>query len=365
MVIWSSFILDEMAGLRNDALPTCPECEDDPAFLAKNSGVVTAHPGPVRRRAGHLRRGHVVDDPGRGGHRPGQAVRRVHDDRRLRAVDRHRPRGQDPGARRRTPPTRRSTPTRGPAWTSASTPRRRSRSSTARRSSTRSPPAPTPSAAGRSRRARVTCSAPSRASSRWPTRSTRWPTAPSAEEAVAAGRRRDPGGRGLAVTISGPRPAGATVEAPDPVPRDREPRRGRSARAREDRRTGYLLISPTVVIVFTMVVLPILWTISLAFQHVRLLNLRTHRVHRRLQPRQLRERPHLARLRRRARHHARLLGVRHRVRDRPRAGGGAGAAAGRSAAGGWCAPACSCRTSRRSWPRRSCGRRCSTRSSAW
>jgi multiple sugar transport system permease protein len=75
------------------------------------------------------------------------------------------------------------------------------------------------------------------------------------------------------VTISGA-PAEATVEAPDPVPRDRKPQRGRSARAREDRRTGFLLISPTAVIVFTMVILPILWTISLAFQHVRLLNLR-------------------------------------------------------------------------------------------
>ena len=52
-------------------------------------------------------------------------------------------------------------------------------------------------------------------------------------------------------------------------------RRGRSARAREDRRTGYLLISPTVIIVFTMVVLPIIWTISLGFQQIRLLNLRT------------------------------------------------------------------------------------------
>jgi multiple sugar transport system permease protein len=50
---------------------------------------------------------------------------------------------------------------------------------------------------------------------------------------------------------------------------------GRSARGREDRRTGYLLISPTVVIVFVMVVLPILWTFSLAFQQVRLLNLRS------------------------------------------------------------------------------------------
>jgi multiple sugar transport system substrate-binding protein len=46
MVVWSSFILDEMAGLRADALPTCPECAADPAFLARNSGVVTAIAGP-------------------------------------------------------------------------------------------------------------------------------------------------------------------------------------------------------------------------------------------------------------------------------------------------------------------------------
>jgi multiple sugar transport system substrate-binding protein len=46
MVVWSSFILDEMAGLRADALPTCPECAADPAFLARNSGVVTAISGP-------------------------------------------------------------------------------------------------------------------------------------------------------------------------------------------------------------------------------------------------------------------------------------------------------------------------------
>ena len=37
----------------------------------------------------------------------------------------------------------------------------------------------------------------------------------------------------------------------------------------------------------------------------------------------------------------------------------------RSAAGASCGPACCCRTSRPSWPRRSCGRRCSTRSSGW
>ena len=46
MIVWSSFLLDELAGLRNDALPTCPECVDDKLFLAENSGVVTAIEGP-------------------------------------------------------------------------------------------------------------------------------------------------------------------------------------------------------------------------------------------------------------------------------------------------------------------------------
>ena len=46
MIVWSTFILDEMAGLRDDALPSCPECQKDPAFLAENSGFVTALQGP-------------------------------------------------------------------------------------------------------------------------------------------------------------------------------------------------------------------------------------------------------------------------------------------------------------------------------
>jgi multiple sugar transport system substrate-binding protein len=46
MIIWSSFLLDELAGLRNDALPTCPQCRSDRQFLAKNSGLVTAIKGP-------------------------------------------------------------------------------------------------------------------------------------------------------------------------------------------------------------------------------------------------------------------------------------------------------------------------------
>jgi multiple sugar transport system substrate-binding protein len=46
MIVWSSFLLDELAGLRNDAMPTCPECRSDKRFLSKNSGVVTAIKGP-------------------------------------------------------------------------------------------------------------------------------------------------------------------------------------------------------------------------------------------------------------------------------------------------------------------------------
>jgi multiple sugar transport system substrate-binding protein len=46
MIVWSSFLLDELAGLRKDALPTCKECRADKTFLSKNSGVVTAIKGP-------------------------------------------------------------------------------------------------------------------------------------------------------------------------------------------------------------------------------------------------------------------------------------------------------------------------------
>ena len=76
------------------------------------------------------------------------------------------------------------------------------------------------------------------------------------------------------MSLGGPgAPMLVTTEGDDDPPPP--PRRGGSARAREDRRTGYLLITPTVVIVFTMVVLPIVWTISLGFQQIRLLNLRS------------------------------------------------------------------------------------------
>ena len=48
MILWSPFLLDAMAGLRNDAVPSCPECKKDPAYLARHSGLV----GPLHRADG-------------------------------------------------------------------------------------------------------------------------------------------------------------------------------------------------------------------------------------------------------------------------------------------------------------------------
>ncbi|MFI7386256.1 ABC transporter substrate-binding protein [Streptomyces sp. NPDC049813] len=51
MMIWSSFLLDELAGLRKDALPSCKECGDDRRFLSDHTGVVTALKGTDSDRA--------------------------------------------------------------------------------------------------------------------------------------------------------------------------------------------------------------------------------------------------------------------------------------------------------------------------
>lgn len=64
-----------------------------------------------------------------------------------------------------------------------------------------------------------------------------------------------------------------------PVKTAREPTRpgggDRGTMRRAEARAGLALISPTLVIVVVMVVVPILWTVLLAFQRLRLLNLRT------------------------------------------------------------------------------------------
>ena len=40
MILWSPFLLDAMAGLNDEAVPSCPQCGDDPAYLAKHSGLI-------------------------------------------------------------------------------------------------------------------------------------------------------------------------------------------------------------------------------------------------------------------------------------------------------------------------------------
>src|SRR5215207_5288580 len=51
-------------------------------------------------------------------------------------------------------------------------------------------------------------------------------------------------------------------------------RRARNTRARRDSRAGMTLVSPTVIVVFVMVVLPVLWALVLSFQRIRLLQIR-------------------------------------------------------------------------------------------
>jgi multiple sugar transport system permease protein len=58
-------------------------------------------------------------------------------------------------------------------------------------------------------------------------------------------------------------------------PGRRRDRAVRTPRQRSDARFGLGLISPTVVLVLVLVVLPILWTVMLAFQDLRLIRLRT------------------------------------------------------------------------------------------
>ncbi|MFC7847674.1 ABC transporter substrate-binding protein [Arthrobacter sp. NPDC057388] len=45
MAVWSTLLLDELAGLRTDARPSCPDCTQDPGFLSRNTGVVAGIQG--------------------------------------------------------------------------------------------------------------------------------------------------------------------------------------------------------------------------------------------------------------------------------------------------------------------------------
>jgi multiple sugar transport system permease protein len=77
---------------------------------------------------------------------------------------------------------------------------------------------------------------------------------------------------------------GSDLSGPPPVLDDGEDVRpgehlihtkhGKSRRSREENRSGLLLISPTLIIITVAVIIPIIWSIALAFQKVRLINIR-------------------------------------------------------------------------------------------
>jgi multiple sugar transport system substrate-binding protein len=112
MVFWSPFLLDAMAGLRDEAMPTCPQCREDPAFLARASGLV----GPLAT-AGAAAPAQFGTLSGWGSPRTPRRGRRglrgVHDVRRVPALARARPPGASSPCAPGTGPSRTATSTRG------------------------------------------------------------------------------------------------------------------------------------------------------------------------------------------------------------------------------------------------------------
>lgn len=68
---------------------------------------------------------------------------------------------------------------------------------------------------------------------------------------------------------------GDATPGPAPPAATKGPRRRGPTLAQQEARAGITLLSPTLIVVLFMVVLPILWTVVIAFQSLRLRNLRT------------------------------------------------------------------------------------------
>ena len=152
MMFWSPFVLDAMAGLNDDAKPTCPQCGRDPAFLARNSGLVGPCPTCTARppSTAASRRGASSRAPTAAPHGASSSTccRTA-----TCAGSRSRPRASFPcaGATRRTPS---ATTTIGSACRAACSARPRSAASTPVRRSPHSARASTPFGAGASCRDR-------------------------------------------------------------------------------------------------------------------------------------------------------------------------------------------------------------------
>ena len=66
MLIWSTFLLDELAGLRDRRGAELPRVRERPGLPGQEQRRRHRAAGPDGRRAGQVRRDHLVDHPGRG-----------------------------------------------------------------------------------------------------------------------------------------------------------------------------------------------------------------------------------------------------------------------------------------------------------
>ena len=242
-----------------------PAVRGDPRFLAENTGIVPALRAG-RARARPVRRGQSWAVPSTPTTEPAaQFVEFMMTDGYLDWLGLA-PEGKFP-ARSGTPrgPSevhRRVGDAAGRAWTR----RRRWPRSTRRRCSTRWPAASTRSSAGAS-------PGPGRAG-----------RGDAGRAAGAAGGRGDHrgdrpgrGGEGVQAPTRPVRAAGltaVTARARRGAARRRRRAAGSARVAQRDARRGQLLLAPTLIIVLVVVVLPILWTVVLAFQGLRLIDLR-------------------------------------------------------------------------------------------
>ena len=154
------------------------------------------------------------------------------------------------------------------------------------------------------------------------------------------------------------------AEAPQNIPNEADRKRARTPRtaaprpgglrdgapSRErDARFGQLLLAPTLIVVLVVVVLPVLWTFVLAFQDLRVIDLRRRGIFGTFTLDNFTAVLTLARVLDVAAHHPAVLGGGH---GRPRSGWGLAAALAlrrgfRGARS--CARRCSCRTWHRWW----------------
>ena len=272
MFIWSTFVLDEMAGLRERRPADLRRVRRRPGVPGHQHRRGRGHRGPGRRRARALRRGDLVGDDEHRRRRGLGRPHHVHAGRRVRAVARGGPRGQaaGPGGHGGQPHGVHGRLGRPPVGVDTQAPLSDFYSPEVLEALTAGPaqisrwaiPQGQGELLGATQGEQPVATAVNEVSTGTDAeRPPRPPPRPSARcsEPRSGRRRRAPAGAGAVPAVGAPGGRGRGAAPPG---------------ARADNRAGLALITPTVVIVIAVVVLPILWTLSLAFQKVTLLNLR-------------------------------------------------------------------------------------------